>query len=97
MLQMLYQTSGAASQMYMLLIVILMLSEDPTFSSNVHLISLQNTPWYTERLLKDTSLGKPLQGGRNGRFRNFKSSATQQALECPILQPQQPQQQHRQV
>lgn len=59
-LQMLYQTSGqgAPSQMYMLLIVILMLSQDPTFSQHVHHISLQNTPWYTERLLKDTSLGE---------------------------------------
>jgi hypothetical protein len=44
--------------MYMLLIVILMLSQDPSLSQNVHYITLQSTPWYTERLLKDTSLGE---------------------------------------
>ena len=61
MLQMLYQTAGGApSQLYMLLIVLLMLSQDPAFSKNVHRISLQNTRWYTERLLKDTTLGECL-------------------------------------
>jgi len=58
MLLMLYQTSGGApSQMYMLLIVILMLTQDPTFTKTVHHVSLPNIPWYTERLLKDTSFG----------------------------------------
>jgi len=69
-LQMLYQTGGAPSQMYMLLIVILMLSQDPTFSQHVHHISLQNTPWYTERLLKDTSLGE------QPRIQELRSSST---------------------
>lgn len=58
LLHMLYASVGqAASQVYMLLIVVLILSQDPDFSRTVHAISLSSVPWYSERLLKDTSLG----------------------------------------
>ena len=55
---MLYTVVGrSASQMYMLLIVILILSQDPRFSSNMHGFTLPSVPWYSERLLKDMPLG----------------------------------------
>ena len=45
--------------MYMLLIVVLILSQDPRFSSNMHRFTLPSVPWYSERLLKDMPLGLP--------------------------------------
>lgn len=57
MLQMLYSSGGPPSQMYMLLIVILILSQNASFSWNIHQIILQNLPWYSDRLLKNTNLG----------------------------------------
>ena len=57
---MLYTVVGrSASQMYMLLIVILILSQDSRFSSNMHRFTLPSVPWYSERLLKDMPLGSP--------------------------------------
>ena len=48
------------SQMYMLLIVILILSQNQDFSQKVHQIYVPAIPWFQERLLKDISLGELL-------------------------------------
>lgn len=61
LLEMLY---GAAqrtpSQMYMLLIIVLILSQDAAFAANIHRIPLKSVPWYKERQLASTSLGSLL-------------------------------------
>lgn len=44
----------------MLLIVILILSQDRSFAANVHKMTLPSVPWYKERLLHNTSLGSLL-------------------------------------
>lgn len=49
------------SQLYMLLIIILILSQDKGFSQNIQEIMLGAVPWYRERLLQKTSLGDCLQ------------------------------------
>lgn len=59
LLQQLYITTGhAPSQLYMLLIVILILSQDAGFAQNLHQITLPSVPWFKERLLHRTSLGE---------------------------------------
>lgn len=45
------------NQIYMLLIVLLILSQDASFNANVHKLALPGVPWYRERLLARTSLG----------------------------------------
>lgn len=54
----LYNTSyKTPSQLYMLLIIILILSQDKGFSQNVQEVMLGSVPWYKERMLQKTSLG----------------------------------------
>jgi hypothetical protein len=56
--QMLYTASGRApSHLYMLLIILLILTQDASFAANVHKVQLTSVPWYKERLLNRTSLG----------------------------------------
>ncbi|OEL23641.1 Dymeclin [Dichanthelium oligosanthes] len=57
-LEMLYNASRKTSnQIYMLLIILLILSQDSTFNSSVHKLVLPAVPWYHERLMHQTSLG----------------------------------------
>jgi hypothetical protein len=57
-LEMLYNASRKTSnQIYMLLIVLLILSQDSTFNASVHKLVLPSVPWYHERLMHQTSLG----------------------------------------
>ena len=59
LLRLLYTASGqhAPSHMYMLLIILLILSQDAAFAANVHAVQLAEVPWYKERLLHRTTLG----------------------------------------
>ncbi|KAL6845239.1 hypothetical protein ACP4OV_024734 [Aristida adscensionis] len=57
-LEMLYNASRKTSnQIYMLLIILLILSQDSTFNASVHKLVLPSVPWYLERLMHQTSLG----------------------------------------
>uniref|UniRef100_A0A1J3GUI3 Dymeclin n=1 Tax=Noccaea caerulescens TaxID=107243 RepID=A0A1J3GUI3_NOCCA len=58
-LETLYNASRRTSsnQIYMMLIVLLILSQDSSFNSSVHKMILPNVPWYKEHLLHQTSLG----------------------------------------
>ena len=59
LLQQLYMASSRApSRLYMLLIVILILSQDPGLAHNLHEVVVPAVPWFKERLLQKTSLGK---------------------------------------
>ncbi len=61
LLRMLYSASSRTpSQMYMLLIIILILSQDTAFAQNIHRIAVPAVPWYKERMLVKTSLGAAL-------------------------------------
>ncbi|KAK7280069.1 hypothetical protein RJT34_25131 [Clitoria ternatea] len=46
-----------ANQIYMLLIILLILSQDSSFNASIHKLMLTGVPWYKERLLHQTSLG----------------------------------------
>lgn len=57
-LETLYNASKRTSnQIYMLLIILLILSQDSSFNASIHKLILLNVPWYQERLLNNTSLG----------------------------------------
>ncbi|ERN01512.1 dymeclin [Amborella trichopoda] len=57
-LEMLYNASRRTSnQIYMLLIILLILSQDSSFNASIHKLILPSVPWYQERLLHHTSLG----------------------------------------
>ncbi|KAF6173382.1 hypothetical protein GIB67_027077 [Kingdonia uniflora] len=57
-LETLYNASRRTSnQIYMLLIILLILSQDSSFNASIHKLILPNVPWYQERLLHNTSLG----------------------------------------
>ncbi|BBN01202.1 dymeclin [Marchantia polymorpha subsp. ruderalis] len=57
-LEVLYNASRCNSnQIYMLLIVLLILSQDASFNACIHKLMLPGVPWYKERLLPRTSLG----------------------------------------
>ncbi|XP_010259149.1 PREDICTED: dymeclin isoform X1 [Nelumbo nucifera] len=57
-LETLYNASRRTSnQIYMLLIILLILSQDSSFNASIHKLILPNVPWYQERLLNHTSLG----------------------------------------
>lgn len=43
--------------MYILLIIVLMLSQEASFSSNIHRVAAPPVPWYTERAVGRCSLG----------------------------------------
>ncbi|KAF3957893.1 hypothetical protein CMV_017140 [Castanea mollissima] len=47
----------SANQIYMLLIILLILSQDSSFNASIHKMILPGVPWYKERLLHQTSLG----------------------------------------
>ncbi|KAG4998322.1 hypothetical protein JHK82_029106 [Glycine max] len=49
--------SRTANQIYMLLIILLILSQDSSFNASIHKLILTGVPWYKERLLHQTSLG----------------------------------------
>lgn len=54
----LYETSyKTPSQLYMLLIIILILSQDKGFCQNIQEVTLPSVTWYKERLLQKTTLG----------------------------------------
>ncbi|XAR57285.1 hypothetical protein NMG60_11025365 [Bertholletia excelsa] len=58
LLETLYNASKRTSnQIYMVLIILLILSQDSSFNASVHKLILPNVPWYQERLLRQTSLG----------------------------------------
>ncbi|KAB2599699.1 dymeclin-like [Pyrus ussuriensis x Pyrus communis] len=46
-----------SNQIYMLLIILLILSQDSSFNASIHKLILPSVPWYKERLLHQTSLG----------------------------------------
>ncbi|XP_022956230.1 dymeclin-like [Cucurbita moschata] len=57
-LEALYNASTRSSnQIYMLLIILLILSQDSSFNASIHKLILPTVPWYKERLLHQTSLG----------------------------------------
>ncbi|WVY96118.1 hypothetical protein V8G54_028269 [Vigna mungo] len=57
-LEALYNASTrTANQIYMLLIILLILSQDSSFNASIHKLILTGVPWYKERLLHQTSLG----------------------------------------
>ncbi|XP_057802770.1 uncharacterized protein LOC131018052 [Salvia miltiorrhiza] len=45
------------NHIYMVLIVLLILSQDSSFNASIHKLMLPNVPWYQERRLHQTSLG----------------------------------------
>ncbi|KAI3815432.1 hypothetical protein L1987_15099 [Smallanthus sonchifolius] len=58
LLETLYDTSRRTSnQIYMVLIILLILSQDASFNASIHKLILPSVPWYQERLLHQTSLG----------------------------------------
>jgi hypothetical protein len=58
LLELLYGASRRSpNQIYMLLIILLILSQDASFNANVHKLMLPGVPWYRERLLPRISLG----------------------------------------
>ncbi|KAK7354897.1 hypothetical protein VNO80_14139 [Phaseolus coccineus] len=57
-LEALYDTRRrTANQIYMLLIILLILSQDSSFNAGIHKLILPTIPWYKERLLLQSSLG----------------------------------------
>jgi dymeclin len=61
LLEMLYHLPQRTnSHIYMLLIVLLILSQDKSFAQNVHKQIIPAVPWYKERLLHNVSLGSLL-------------------------------------
>lgn len=57
-LEILYNApTRTSNQIYMLLIILLILSQDSTFNASVHKLMLPNVTWYKERRLNHTSLG----------------------------------------
>ncbi|KEH43790.1 putative dymeclin [Medicago truncatula] len=49
--------SRTPNQIYMLLIICLILSQDSSFNASIHKLILTGVPWYKERLLHQTNLG----------------------------------------
>ncbi|KAL6971659.1 hypothetical protein U1Q18_031338 [Sarracenia purpurea var. burkii] len=61
MLETLYNASKRTSnQIYMVLIILLILSQDSSFNGSIHKLILPSVPWYHERRLHQTSLGSLL-------------------------------------
>lgn len=46
-----------SNQIYMVLIILLILSQDSSFNASIHKLMLPSVPWYQERVLHQTSLG----------------------------------------
>eukprot|EP00250_Pteridium_aquilinum_P013996 c21711_g1_i1 orf=215-2221(+) len=58
LLEMLYDApSRSLRQTYMLVIILLILSQDSSFNSSLHKMVLQGVPWFKERILTQTTLG----------------------------------------
>ncbi|KAK2980650.1 hypothetical protein RJ640_011458, partial [Escallonia rubra] len=58
LLETLYDAARRTSnQIYMVLIILLILSQDSSFNASIHKLMLPSVPWYQERLLHQTSLG----------------------------------------
>lgn len=58
LLETLYDASRRTSnQIYMVLIILLILSQDASFNASIHKLILPSVPWYQERRLHQTSLG----------------------------------------
>mmetsp|Transcript_6392 Transcript_6392/g.22497 ORF Transcript_6392/g.22497 Transcript_6392/m.22497 type:complete len:708 (-) Transcript_6392:16-2139(-) len=61
LLEMLYHApERRPNQIYMLLIILLILSQDASFNANIHKLELPSVPWYRERLVNNISLGSLL-------------------------------------
>ncbi|KAL9687055.1 hypothetical protein QQ045_031451 [Rhodiola kirilowii] len=57
-LETLYNASKSTpNHIYMLLIILLILSQDSSFNASIHKLILPTVPWYQERRLHQTSLG----------------------------------------
>ncbi|XP_057992650.1 uncharacterized protein LOC110632778 isoform X2 [Hevea brasiliensis] len=57
-LETLYNASKRTSNhIYILLIILLILSQDSSFNTSIHKMILRSVPWYQEHLLHQTSLG----------------------------------------
>ncbi|EPS63352.1 hypothetical protein M569_11433, partial [Genlisea aurea] len=46
-----------SNHIYMVLVILLILSQDSSFNASIHKLVLPNVPWYQERRLNQTSLG----------------------------------------
>ena len=58
MLKLLYHVSEEKThQTYMLLIIVLALSQDEAFNKCIHALNMTTVPWFTERVLTNISLG----------------------------------------
>lgn len=58
LLEMLYDAPRKSTkQIYMLLIILLILSQDSSFNASMHKLVLPGVPWFKERLLTQTTLG----------------------------------------
>lgn len=58
LLETLYDAARRTSnQIYMVLIILLILSQDSSFNASIHKLMIPSVPWYQERLLHQTSLG----------------------------------------
>ncbi|KAK1395267.1 Dymeclin [Heracleum sosnowskyi] len=58
LLEILYNAASSRSnQIYMVLIILLILSQDSSFNASIHKLILPTVPWYKERILSQTSLG----------------------------------------
>ncbi|KAJ3086490.1 hypothetical protein HK102_013049 [Quaeritorhiza haematococci] len=51
------ETKTNYSQLYILLIIILLVSQDDVYNENIQRITIPSQPWYTERIIKTVSLG----------------------------------------
>lgn len=61
LLEMLYHAPRRApNQIYMLLIILLILSQDASFNAAAHSLVLPAIPWYQERMLRQTTLGSAI-------------------------------------
>jgi hypothetical protein len=61
LMEMLYNApSRTPNQIYILLIIVLILSQDASFNANIHKLVVRDVPWYKERMLRDTTLGSLL-------------------------------------
>uniref|UniRef100_A0A8D8Y697 Dymeclin n=2 Tax=Cacopsylla melanoneura TaxID=428564 RepID=A0A8D8Y697_9HEMI len=52
-----HATDTSCHHIYMSLIILLILTEDPFFNKTIHSTILKSVPWYTERLIPEISLG----------------------------------------
>ncbi|KAL1459094.1 hypothetical protein WDU94_011102 [Cyamophila willieti] len=52
-----HATDTSCHHIYMSLIILLILTEDPFFNKTIHNTILKSVPWYTERLIPEISLG----------------------------------------